>query len=77
MKSMTVYDYLMHHTDAGELAVIRDGGWVKGIVYIDYEDLATTALPRSLLDSKVLHVHYETNYNIADQTIACYVIDIK
>lgn len=74
---MTVHEYLMHHTDAGKLAVIEDGVWVMGIVYIDYEDLSTSSLPEALLECEVSHAHYEINYKIAGQTISCYVINIE
>ena len=36
---MTVQEFLLHHTQIGELCVIRDGGWIVATAWIDSEDL--------------------------------------
>ena len=36
---MTVRDFCLHRTEAMQLCVIRDGGWIRETVWIDHEDL--------------------------------------
>lgn len=74
---MKLKDYLYRRTVANSLAVIRDGGWVKGIVYIDYEDLSTLALPQNLLNKTVVQEEFRDDFMLAGQTIKCYVIEIE
>jgi len=77
MRKQTLKDFLLHETDAGTLAVVEDGGWVQGIVYIDHEDLSPTSLPERLLNREIKSVNYRDDYRLAKQIISCYVISIK
>ncbi|MCQ2749362.1 MAG: hypothetical protein MJ246_05215 [Clostridia bacterium] len=36
---MTVRDFCLKNTQAHELVVIRDSGWIVASVWIDYEDI--------------------------------------
>lgn len=36
---MTVYEFCRNKTQAHQLCVIRDSGWIVETVWIDYEDL--------------------------------------
>lgn len=36
---MTVLDFCLRRTNAHELVVIRDSGWIVASVWIDYEDI--------------------------------------
>lgn len=36
---MTVYEFCREHTQAHQLCVIRDSGWIVETVWIDYEDI--------------------------------------
>ena len=36
---MTVREFCRYHTQVGELVVIRDCGYIKHTVWIDYEDI--------------------------------------
>lgn len=36
---MTVREFCLHQTRVGELVVIRDCGYIKHEVWIDYEDI--------------------------------------
>ena len=73
----TLKEVLLYETDSDTLAVIEDGGWTKGIVYIDNEDLATTSLPESLLNREVKKVTNNDSYYLGGNIISCYVIDLK
>lgn len=38
-KIMTVREFLLHHTQVGELCIIKDCGYIRHTVWIDYEDI--------------------------------------
>ena len=73
----TLKEVLLYETDSDTLAVIEDGGWVKGVVYIDSEDLATTSLPQNLLSREVKEVTNDDSYYLGGSVISCYVINLK
>ena len=73
----TLKEVLLYETDSNSLAVIKDGGWVKGIVYIDSEDLSTISLPQNLLNREVKEVTSDDNYYLGGSIISCYVINLK
>lgn len=60
---ITVREFCLHKTQAAELCVICDGGWVAGAVWIDYEDLFM--LPDSLKNRKVTR-HYWSELTIVN-----------
>lgn len=60
---ITVREFCLHKTQAAELCVICDGGWVAGAVWIDYEDMFM--LPDSLKDRKVTR-HYWSELTIVN-----------
>ena len=48
---ITVQEFCLHKTQAAELCVLCDGGWIVGAVWIDYEDIFR--IPDSLKDKIV------------------------
>ena len=50
---MKVEEYLLKHTEVGDLVEFTDGGWRIGITYIDHEDLFIQSLNKNLLNAKV------------------------
>ena len=50
---MKVAEYLLHHTEVGDLVEFTDGGWRIGITYIDHEDLFIQSLNKNLLNAEV------------------------
>ena len=60
---ITVWEFCLHKTQAAELCVICDGGWVAGAVWIDYEDMFI--LPDLLKDKKVTR-HYWSELTIVN-----------
>ena len=55
--TITVYDFCRHKTQAAELCVLCDGGWIVGAVWIDYEDIFR--IPDSLRGKAVKSDHWE------------------
>jgi hypothetical protein len=56
---MTVEEYLLYHTDAGDLVEFTEGGWRIGVTYIDHEDLFIQSLNPNLLKAEVVHENKE------------------
>lgn len=50
---MKVEEYLLKHTEVGDLVEFTSGGWRIGITYIDSEDLFIQSLNKNLLNAKV------------------------
>lgn len=77
MKPITVQEFCLHKTQAAELCVLCDRGWIVGTVWIDYEDLF--CIPDSLKDKKVTR-HYWGELTIVNadgekMTIPAHFID--
>ena len=51
---MTLREFLLHHTNVGEIVIIREGGWQTGCTMIDHEDLFINSLAQSYLNMEVL-----------------------
>ena len=56
---MKVKEYLLNHTEIGDLVEFTDGGWRIGITYIDSEDLFIRSLNPNLLDAEVKYENKE------------------
>lgn len=75
---MTLRDFLLKQTNARELCVIRDNGWIVASCWIDYEDLF--AIPQRLAENFVKND--EWGYlNIVDANnieikIPCHYVDV-
>lgn len=54
-KKIKVEEYLLKHTEVGDLVEFTYGGWRIGITYIDSEDLFIQSLSKSLLNAEVEH----------------------
>lgn len=75
---MTLRDFLRTKTNAMELCVIRDGGWIVASCWIDYEDLF--AIPNRLADNIVKKDEWGylsiVNENNACIQIPCHYVDV-
>lgn len=75
---MTLRDFLRKKTNAMELCVIRDGGWIVASCWIDYEDLF--AIPNRLADNIVKKDEWGylpiVNENNAEIKIPCHYVDV-
>ena len=75
---MTLRDFLRKKTNAMELCVIRDGGWIVASCWIDYEDLF--AIPNNLADNIVKNDEWGylsiVNENNACIQIPCHYVDV-
>lgn len=74
----TLRDFLHKKTNARELCVIRDSGWIVASCWIDYEDLF--AFPQRLADSLVKKDEWGylsiVNENNAEIKIPCHYVDV-
>ena len=50
---MTLYEFLRKKTQALELCVVRENGWIAATYFIDYEDLFCRHLSKRLGDMEV------------------------
>ena len=66
MDKMTVEEYLLKHTEVGDLVEFTAGGWRIGITYIDSEDLFIQSLSRDLLSAKVKYENKDKKLYIGD-----------
>ena len=75
---MTLRDFLRTKTNARELCVIRDAGWIVATCWIDYEDLFH--IPPKLADRVVKKDEWGyipiVNENNAAMKIPCHYIDV-
>lgn len=55
-EGMKLSEFLLHHTDVGEIIRITDGGWPAALVEIDHEDLFIRYLNDEFLDRKIQSV---------------------
>lgn len=75
---MTLVNFLRHETNAKELCVIRDNGWIVATCWIDYEDLFH--VPTRLADKVVKNNEWDylsiVNENNACIKIPCHYVDV-
>lgn len=75
---MTLRDFLYKKTNAKELCVIRDAGWIVASCWIDYEDLFY--IPQRLADNIVKKDEWDylsiVNENNATIKIPCHYVDV-
>lgn len=76
---MTVQQFLLHHTQVGELCVIRDGGWIVATAWIDVEDLFAGYVGTGIRDRKVQSDSWGTigvyDKNGQQTRVPCHYID--
>ena len=53
-ETITLREFLMTKTEQGDICVIFEYGYPVGMVYVDREDIMTTALPVTMLDKTVI-----------------------
>ena len=53
---MSVYEFCRNNTQAYQLCVIHDSGWIVGTVWIDPEDLFR--IPNSLAEAEVINTEF-------------------
>lgn len=53
-EKMNLGDFLMTETEQGDICVIFEYGYPVGMVYVDREDIMTTALPATMLAKTVI-----------------------
>lgn len=63
---MKVEEYLLKHTEVGDLVEFTDGGWRIGITYIDHEDLFIQSLNKNLLNAEVKYENKERHLCIGN-----------
>lgn len=63
---MKVEEYLLKHTEVGDLVEFTVGGWRIGITYIDHEDLFIQSLNKNLLNAKVKYENKDKKLYIGD-----------
>ena len=75
---MKLKDFLWNKTNARELCVIRDCGWIVASCWIDYEDLF--CIPPTLKDKEVKRDEWGylsiVNENNAEIKIPCHYVDV-
>ena len=75
---MTLKDFLYHKTNAQELCVIREHGWIVASCWIDYEDLFI--IPHRLANNIVKNDEWGylpiVNENNAMVKVPCHYIDV-
>ena len=77
---MSLREFLLHKTNAQELCVIRDSGWIVASCWIDHEDLFTRYMDNKLLERQVKDDNWDylsiVNENNATLKIPCHYVDI-
>lgn len=77
---MTLREFLRTRTNAKELCVIREDGWIVATFWIDYEDLFCGYLNNKLGDKKVKLESWDyisiVNKNNAEIKIPCHYIEV-
>lgn len=76
---MTVIEYCREKTEVHELVIIREGGWLTCVAYIDCEDLFR--LPPNIahadvIDSSCDHIKV-LDYQGTYVSVPCTCLDIK
>jgi len=77
---MTLREFLRTKTNARELCVIRESGWIVATFWIDYEDLFCGYLDKTLGERKVKLDCWDyltiVNKNNAEMKIPCHYIEV-
>lgn len=77
---MTLREFLRTKTNARELCVIRESGWIVATFWIDYEDLFCRYVDRNLGERKVKLDCWDyisiVNDNNACIKIPCHYIEV-
>lgn len=77
---MTLQDFLLHKTNAHELCVIREDGWIVATYWIDHEDLFCRHVSITLAEMEVKSDEWDylpiINENNATIKIPCHYIDV-
>ena len=77
---MKLSEFLLKKTQALELCVIRDSGWIVATFFIDYEDLFSRYLDNRLGNAEVKSDEWDylpiVNENGAKIQIWCHFIDV-
>jgi hypothetical protein len=77
---MTLEEFLKTKTNAHELCVICDNGWIYATFWIDSEDLFTKYLDYDLSSKPIRRVYWDylpiVNENNACIKIPCHYVDI-
>ena len=75
---MTVRDFCLKKTQAHELVVIRDAGWIVASVWIDYEDIFL--LPERIKEKEVRRDEWGTLSIITKHgdeiEVPCHYLDV-
>ena len=64
MVTMTIKDFLLKHTEIGEVVVFKDSGWYTGLTRIDPEDLFIHLFSSQFLDNTVKKVEHNQWFEI-------------
>ena len=77
---MTLIEFLRTKTNANELCVICDGGWIVASFWIDHEDLFCRYVDYELGSKPIRRAYWDylpiVNENNASIKIPCHYIDI-
>lgn len=77
---MKLGDFLLHKTNAGELCVITEAGWLVATFWIDHEDLFCRNMPTEMANKKIIHEYWGdltiVNENNNPVKIPCHFIDL-
>ena len=63
-KNMTIREFLLHHTNVGDVIVFRNSGWYEGITIIDDEDLFIRLFDETFLDYEIEEVKHNQSFSI-------------
>lgn len=63
-KNMTIREFLLHHTNVGDVIVFRNSGWYEGITIIDHEDLFIRLFDETFLDYEIEEVKHNQSFSI-------------
>ena len=55
----TVGEFLLKHTDVGDVVIFREDGWQIGMTYIDSEDRFQRSLSTVFLNRNLKEFHWE------------------
>lgn len=77
---MTLREFLRTKTNANELCVVCEDGWISATFWIDYEDLFDRYLPFELGSKPIRRAYWDflpiVNENNASIKIPCHYIDL-
>ena len=68
-KNITIEEFLLHHTNVGDVIVFRGGGWYEGITIIDNEDLFIRLFNNKFLNYKIKKVKRNQPFSINQKEI--------